>query len=141
VNERQHRIIAAKLERLAGSLEGRLVAVWGLSFKPNTDDVRDSPAVAVVRLLREAGARVRAYDPVVGEEVFRSLGIERAPGPIEAAEGAEAVVVLTDWNEFRWLDFARLKQAMARPVVVDARNLLDPHLLRQAGFAYEGVGR
>ena len=82
-----------------------------------------------------------AYDPVVPESVYAQLGIERATGPIEAAEDADAVLVLTEWNEFRWLDFDRLKKVMAQPVIVDARNLLDPHRLRQSGFAYEGVGR
>lgn len=141
VNEAQHRVIAAKVERLAGGIQGKTVAVWGLAFKPNTDDVRDSPAIEVVRLLVARGARVRAYDPVVGDAAYESLGIERAAGPIEAAERAHVVLVLTEWNEFRWLDFPRLREVMERPAVVDARNLLDSHLLRQMGFAYEGVGR
>ncbi|MGH2830228.1 MAG: UDP binding domain-containing protein, partial [Actinomycetota bacterium] len=110
-------------------------------FKPNTDDVRDSPALAVIGDLHSRGARIRAYDPVVSEAVYTTFGIERAPGPIEAAEGADAVLLLTEWNEFRWLDFDRLRTVMTRPVIVDARNLLDPHMLRQMGFTYEGVGR
>jgi len=141
VNDEQHDVIAAKVERRVGGLEGKTIAAWGVSFKPNTDDVRDSPAIEVIRRLVERGARVRAYDPVVSERVFGELGIERAPGPVEAAEGADGVVVLTEWNEFRWLDFHRLRDIMARPVIVDARNLLDPHTLRQIGFVYEGVGR
>jgi UDPglucose 6-dehydrogenase len=141
VNEAQHHVILNKVRRLVGDLDGRLIAVWGIAFKPNTDDVRDSPALAVVRLLREAGARIRAFDPVVPDHVYGKISLERAAGPIEAAENADAVVVLTEWNQFRWLDFERLRETMARPIVVDARNLLDPHLLRQAGFTYEGVGR
>jgi UDPglucose 6-dehydrogenase len=141
VNSEQHRIVVRKLERLVGDLQNKTIAVWGLAFKPNTDDTRDSPAVEVVRLLRERGARVRGYDPVVSEAMFARFGVERASDPIEAAEGAEAVVVLTEWNEFRWLDFARLQRVMNTPVVIDARNLLDPHSLRQLGFAYEGIGR
>lgn len=140
VNEAQHRVIASKLERLVGGLAGRTVGAWGIAFKPNTDDVRDSPALAVIRDLLGRGARVRAYDPVVGEGLTPA-GVERAPGAIEAAEGADALLLLTEWNEFRWLDFARVRDVMARPVVVDARNFLDPHLLRQLGFIYEGVGR
>lgn len=140
VNEAQHRVIASKLERLVGGLAGRTVGAWGIAFKPNTDDVRDSPALAVIRDLLGRGARVRAYDPVVGEGLTPP-GVERAPGAIEAAEGADALLLLTEWNEFRWLDFARVRDVMARPVVVDARNFLDPHLLRQLGFIYEGVGR
>jgi UDPglucose 6-dehydrogenase len=141
VNDEQHRVIVRKVERMTGGLEGKTIAVWGVAFKPNTDDVRDSPSLAVIDLLREKGARVRAYDPVVGEAVYAARGIERAPGPIEAAEGADAVLLLTEWNEFRWLDYGRLLELMAHPAIVDARNLLDPHTLRQMGFAYEGIGR
>lgn len=141
VNDNQHRVIANKVERVLGSVDGKTVAVWGLAFKPNTDDVRDSPAIAVLQNLQERGASIRAYDPVVADGVYEQLGIERAPGPLEAATGADAVLLLTEWNEFRWLDFDELKRVMNRPVIVDARNLLDPHTLRQQGFTYEGVGR
>ncbi|MGZ4208447.1 MAG: UDP-glucose dehydrogenase family protein [Actinomycetota bacterium] len=141
VNDEQHRIIVRKLERLLEGVEGKTVAVWGLAFKPNTDDTRDSPAFAVVDLLLEGGARIRGYDPVVPEQAFTRTGIERAAGPLEAAEGADAVLLLTEWNEFRWINFDRLHEIMAHPVIVDARNLLDPHSLRQMGFTYEGVGR
>jgi UDPglucose 6-dehydrogenase len=141
VNDEQHRVIARKVERLIDGVRGKTIAIWGLAFKPNTDDTRDSPAFAVVQLLVDGGARMRGYDPVVGEKVFAAAGIERAAGPIEAADGADAVVVLTEWNEFRWVNFARLHEVMAAPVIVDARNLLDPHSLRQMGFTYEGVGR
>ena len=141
VNDEQHRVIARKVERLIDGVRGKTIAVWGIAFKPNTDDTRDSPAFAVVQLLVDAGARIRGYDPVVGEKIFAAAGIERASGPIEAADGADAVLLLTDWNEFRWVDFTQLHAVMANPVIVDARNLLDPHSLRQMGFTYEGVGR
>jgi len=141
VNEQQHRIIANKVEKVTGGVGGKTIAAWGLAFKPNTDDVRDSPAIAVLQELMDRGATIRAYDPVVAESVYGTLGIERAPGPIEAAEGADAVLLLTEWNEFRWLDFERLRDSMRAPAIVDARNLLDPHTLRQLGFRYEGVGR
>jgi len=140
VNDAQHRTISSKVDRLVGGLEGRLVGVWGLAFKPNTDDVRYSPSLAVIDDLIARGARIRAYDPAVDARVGGG-GVERATGPIEAVEGADALLLLTEWNEFRWLDFARVLEAMARPIVVDARNFLDPHLLRQLGFTYEGVGR
>jgi len=141
VNDAQVRVITSKIERKLGGLEGKLVAAWGLAFKPNTDDIRYSPSLAVIADLIERGARVRAYDPVVDPASLGVDGIERATGPAEAVEGADALVLLTEWNEFRWLDFARIRDSMARPIVVDARNYLDPHLLRQLGFTYEGVGR
>ncbi|TMK16770.1 MAG: UDP-glucose/GDP-mannose dehydrogenase family protein [Actinobacteria bacterium] len=140
VNDEQRRVISNKVERLLGGLEGRTIAVWGLAFKPNTDDVRYSPSLAVIEDLIQRGANVRAYDPAVGP-VADFSGVERATGPIEAAEGADALLLLTEWNEFRWLDFARVREALSRPIVVDARNFLDPHMLRQLGFTYEGVGR
>jgi UDPglucose 6-dehydrogenase len=140
VNDEQHRVITGKLERLVGGLAGRTIGVWGLAFKPNTDDVRDSPSLAVIRDILARGARIRAYDPAV--DPGRTFdGVERAPGAVEAVEGADALLLLTEWNEFRWLDFARVRDVMATPVVVDARNFLDPHMLRQLGFTYEGVGR
>jgi len=140
VNDEQHRVITGKLERLVGGLAGRTIGVWGLAFKPNTDDVRDSPSLAVIRDILARGARIRAYDPAV--DPGRTFdGVERAPGPVEAVEGADALLLLTEWNEFRWLDFARVRDVMTTPVVVDARNFLDPHMLRQLGFTYEGVGR
>jgi UDPglucose 6-dehydrogenase len=140
VNDEQHRVITGKLERLVGGLAGRTIGVWGLAFKPNTDDVRDSPSLAVIRDLLTRGAKVRAYDPAV--DPGRTFdGVERAPGAIEAVEGADALLLLTEWNEFRWLDFARVHEVMNGSVVVDARNFLDPHMLRQLGFTYEGVGR
>jgi UDPglucose 6-dehydrogenase len=134
-------VIVRKVERAIGDVGGKTIAVWGLAFKPNTDDTRDSPAFAVIKLLQEQGARIRGYDPVVGESVFAQHGIERAPDPIEAATGADLLLVLTEWNEFRWVDFEHLRTVMAGHVIVDARNVLDPHTLRQMGFSYEGVGR
>ncbi len=142
VNDEQHRVIARKVERLLGGLRGKKIAAWGLSFKPNTDDVRESPAIAVLQTLVEDGASIRAFDPAAAESGYVAVpGMERAPGPLEAAEGADCVVLLTEWNEFRWVDFERLKGVMATPAIVDARNFLDAHMLRQMGFTYEGVGR
>ncbi len=140
VNDAQHRIITSKVERLVGGLDGKLIGVWGLAFKPNTDDIRYSPSLAVIDDLIARGARIRAYDPAVDATVGQG-SIERATGAMEAVEGADALLLLTEWNEFRWLDFSRVKDAMAAPFVVDARNFLDPHRLRQLGFTYEGVGR
>jgi len=141
VNEEQHRVIVRKVDKATNGIAGKTIAVWGIAFKPNTDDTRDSPAFSVVKLLQERGAKLRGYDPVVRESAYKEHDIERAPGPIEAAEDADAVLVLTEWNEFRWVDFDQLRKVMRAPVIIDARNLLDPHTLRQLGFTYEGVGR
>lgn len=143
VNRAQHERMIDKVRRLAGgSLEGVPVAVWGLTFKANTDDLRDSPAVFVVRRLLEEGATVRCYDPSGDERAARVVsGSELVADPYEAVAGARVLALLTEWDEFRWLDFARVREAMASPALLDARNLLDPSTLRRLHFVYEGIGR
>jgi UDPglucose 6-dehydrogenase len=117
--------------------------VWGLTFKANTDDLRDSPALVVCRRLLEEGAQVRAYDPAAGEAAgARVPGLDVVTDPYEVVPGAQLLALLTEWDEFRWLDFTRVAEAMAPPrALVDARNLLDPAAMRRRGFAYQGVGR
>jgi UDPglucose 6-dehydrogenase len=137
-NEAQYDRVAAKVERLAGGLAGGVVAVWGLTFKARTDDLRDSPALAVIERLRARGARVRAFDPTRCDPIE---GIEVVADPYAACEGASVLAVLTEWDEFRWLDFAKVASLMDRPAVVDARNLLDPVAMRASGFAYDAIGR
>jgi UDPglucose 6-dehydrogenase len=140
VNEEQHERVAAKVARLAGgSVDGRTVAAWGLTFKARTDDLRESPALEVVRRLLDRGARVRAFDPTVREAPLP--GVTSCTDAYAACEGADVLVVLTEWDELRWLDFDKVRDAMAAPRVVDVRNLLDPAALRRRGFEYEGVGR
>ena len=143
VNKRQHARMVDKLRALLdGELAGRRVAVWGLTFKANTDDLRDSPALWIAERLIEAGATVRAFDPAAGERAAELVpGIEVVADAYEACAGADAVAVLTEWDEFRWLDFERVREALARPIVLDTRNLLDPVAMRRHGFTYEGVGR
>jgi UDPglucose 6-dehydrogenase len=141
-NLEQHERMVAKARRLAGgSLDGVVVAAWGLTFKANTDDVRDSPAVHIVRRLLEEGATVRAYDPAARPDALDLPGLTRTSDPRAAAEGAALLVVLTEWDEFRWLDFDAVGDALATRVVLDTRNLLDPVALRRRGWIYEGVGR
>ncbi|HZJ25612.1 MAG TPA: UDP-glucose/GDP-mannose dehydrogenase family protein [Acidimicrobiia bacterium] len=143
VNRRQHERMIAKARRLVGgSLAGALIGVWGLAFKANTDDLRDSPAIYIVRRLQEEGAVVRAFDPAADESAAAVLeGVELAADPFEAVAGARLLVVATEWDQFRWLDFARVHDAMAEPAVLDTRNLLDSSALRRLGFSYDGVGR
>ncbi len=143
VNREQHERIVTKIRDAAGgSLAGAPVALWGLTFKANTDDLRDSPAMAVAARLADEGARVRAYDPVAGEQAAAAVPtLDVVDDPYEACRDARVLVVLTEWDELRWLDFDRVAEAMAEPAVVDARNLLDPHDMRRRGFDYQGVGR
>jgi UDPglucose 6-dehydrogenase len=143
VNSRQHERIVEKIRSAAGgSLDGVPVALWGLTFKANTDDLRDSPSLAVAARLLEGGANIRAYDPVAGEEAGRLVpGLEVVSDAYEACRDARVLAVLTEWDEFRWLDFERVAESMEQPAVVDGRNLLDPLAMRRRGFAYQGVGR
>jgi UDPglucose 6-dehydrogenase len=146
VNDRQKRLLAQKARvhfGSAGGVRGRKVAVWGLAFKPKTDDVRAAPALALIEELLADGAVVVAHDPVAMEPARRHLGerVQYAANPYAAVEGAEALFLVTEWNEFRQPDFARVKQAMARPVVFDGRNIWNPQRLADLGFTYHGVGR
>ncbi|MGB3056043.1 MAG: UDP-glucose/GDP-mannose dehydrogenase family protein [Acidimicrobiales bacterium] len=146
VNEEQFERVADKVERMVGgSLSGVTVAVWGLTFKARTDDLRDSPSLQVVRRLLERGATVQAFDPAVevaqGETDQRLAGISLAADAYGAVEAAAALVVLTEWDDFRWVDFDKVLGAMVSPRVVDARNLLDRGALQRRGFDYEGIGR
>ncbi|MDP9072040.1 MAG: UDP-glucose/GDP-mannose dehydrogenase family protein [Actinomycetota bacterium] len=139
VNEEQYDRVATKILQMAGTpLDGRTVAVWGLTYKAGTDDTRESPALEVVRRLQERGASVRAYDPEARTEV---PGIERCADPYAACQEAAVLAVLTEWDEFRWLDLEKVRAEMAQPRIVDARNLLDPAAVRRHGFLYEGLGR
>ena len=125
-----------------GSLDGAVVAVWGLTFKANTDDLRDSPAVTITNRLLEEGATIRAYDPAAGDKAARMLpDCEVCPDPYDAATGADTVVLFTEWDDFRHYDFDRVLDAMRGTAFVDTRNLLDSATMRRLGFDYEGVGR
>jgi len=139
VNEEQFDRVVTKVERMTGgSVDGHLIAAWGITFKARTDDLRGSPALEVMHKLQERGARLRAYDPAITGSVD---GLEVAADPYSACEGASVLVVLTEWDEFRWLDFEKVGGLMAERRLVDARNLLDPAAVRRRGFAYDAVGR
>ena len=143
-NERQKRVLYEKLARhFGGKLRNVTVGVWGLAFKAETDDVRESPALVLVEQLLEAGARVRAHDPAAMDTARRELGdrVTYAATAYEALEGAAALVIATEWLEYRNPDFGRIKQALSRPLIVDGRNLYDPQRLARLGFVYESIGR
>jgi UDPglucose 6-dehydrogenase len=138
VNIEQQERVVAKIRAAAGELRGARVAVWGLTFKGRTDDRRDSPSLAVIERLLEEGAEVVAFDPTVTEPL---AGIGFAADPYGACNDADVLAVLTDWDEFRWLDLTKVSDAMTGTTIVDARNLLDRNEVRRLGFDYIGIGR
>ena len=143
-NQRQKQVLGARVrERFGGDLAGRRIAVWGLAFKPETDDIRESPALTLIADLRAAGAQVVGYDPAAMPGVAAQLGdaIELTQSEYAAAEGAHALVLVTEWKQFRSADFGRLAGTMAEKVVFDGRNVWDPAVVRAAGFEYHGIGR
>jgi UDPglucose 6-dehydrogenase len=139
---RKKRMAAKVIEACGGDVQGKTIGILGLTFKPNTDDMRDSPSLDIVPALLAAGAKIRAYDPEGMEEAKKELtGIETMGGPYEVAENADAIVILTEWDQFRALDFERIATQMKKPVMVDLRNIYNPDDLRQNGFIYVGIGR
>jgi UDPglucose 6-dehydrogenase len=142
-NERQKHRIFQKLVKALGTVKGARVAVWGLAFKPQTDDLRESPALTLIDELRAAGAVVVAHDPVAMPEAKKRLGaaVAFADSNYDALAGADALAIVTDWNEYRHPDFARMKQALKRAVIVDGRNLYDPARMKALGFTYLSIGR
>jgi UDPglucose 6-dehydrogenase len=142
VNELQKRRVVGKLEKHLGSLIGKRIALLGLAFKPDTDDMREASSLVLAARLQGEGAEVVAYDPVAGERAAELLGsVEMAGSATEALDGADAAVLVTEWPEFAELDWAAVAGRMARPLIVDGRNFLDPKSLSEAGFEYEGIGR
>jgi UDPglucose 6-dehydrogenase len=140
VNELQKRRVIGKLKRHLGSLRGKNVALLGLSFKPNTDDMREAPSIVLASRLLAEGADVRAWDPVA-DGTKLPKGVDIVGSVLEAVRNADAAVIVTEWAELRELASAEVRAAMARPLIIDGRNLLDPEATRRAGFAYEGIGR
>ncbi|MEA3247145.1 MAG: UDP-glucose/GDP-mannose dehydrogenase family protein, partial [Gemmatimonadota bacterium] len=142
-NERQKQRLFEKLRSALGDVRGTRVAIWGLAFKAQTDDMRESPALTLIEALLAAGATVVAHDPAARHEAQRRLGsrIAYADSNYDALTGADALVVVTDWNEYRFPDFGRIKAELKRPVLIDGRNLYDPAKMAQLGFTYRSVGR
>jgi UDPglucose 6-dehydrogenase len=145
VNARQKRGLFEKIRRHYGDLRGRTIAVWGLAFKPNTDDMREAPSRVLLELLWQAGARVRAYDPVAMDEARRAFGerpdLEFCESMESALAGADALAIVTEWQEFRSPDFEGIRSALKDPVIFDGRNLYDPALMARLGFTYFAIGR
>jgi UDPglucose 6-dehydrogenase len=141
VNDARKSNMARKIQTAFGGVRGKTIAVLGLTFKPNTDDMRDAPSLVVVPALQSEGATVRAYDPEGMKEARKHLDVHYCADAYEALEGADGVVILTEWNEFRALDFAKVKAALKTPLMVDLRNIYRPDQMAAAGFVYVSVGR
>ena len=141
VNDRRKLDMAKKIEAAFGGVKGKTIAVLGLTFKPNTDDMRDAPSLVILPYLQAAGATIRAFDPEGHKEAAKHLALDYCTDTYEAIEGADGVVILTEWNEFRALDLARVKAALKTPLMVDLRNIYRPDQMIEAGFKYVSVGR
>jgi UDPglucose 6-dehydrogenase len=141
VNDARKERMAEKIDAAFGGVKGKTVAILGLAFKPNTDDMRDAPSLAIVPKLQKLGARLKAYDPESMSEAKKVLELDYCEDAYTALEGADGVVILTEWNEFRALDLVRMKQLLKRPLMVDLRNIYRPEEMERAGFAYVSIGR
>ncbi len=142
VNHRQRRLMVEKIETLVGDLKEKRIAVLGLAFKPETDDMREAPSIEIIQMLEKRGARVCAFDPVAMEQARLFLPeIEYGADEYAAVEGADALVFITEWNQFRALDLGRIRKLMRVPRIADLRNIYEPAAVRALGFDYVGVGR
>jgi UDPglucose 6-dehydrogenase len=141
VNDARKLAMARKIEDAFGGVKGKTIAVLGLTFKPNTDDMRDAPSLVIIPELQAAGAVIRAYDPEGAKEARKYLNLEQCKDAYDAVQGADGVVLLTEWNEFRALDLVRVKAALKTPLMVDLRNIYRPAQMAQAGFRYVSIGR
>jgi len=141
VNEARKKEMGRKVEAAFGGVKGKTIAVLGLTFKPNTDDMRDAPSLVIVPYLQAAGATIRAYDPEGAKEAAKHLKVDFRESAYDALDGADGVVLLTEWNEFRALDLAKVKAMLKTPLMVDLRNVYRPAMMAEAGFRYVSVGR
>jgi UDPglucose 6-dehydrogenase len=142
INRNQRRRLVYKLRKALGGLNDKTIGVLGISFKPNTDDIREAPALEVIHLLQNEGAHIKAYDPQAMENAAQVLKkVQLCENPYQVAEGADALVLATEWNEFKQIDFSRIQPLMRQPVIMDGRNLWDENSLKNMGFQYFGVGR
>jgi UDPglucose 6-dehydrogenase len=143
INKHQRRHVVRKLQEVLGDdLKGRAIGIWGLAFKPNTDDLRDAPAIEIMQELKALGATVRACDPVAGPGASRMVAdLDLRTDAYQVADGADGVVMCTEWNEYKQLDLARVRSVMRTPVLIDGRNVYDPARMRDLGFVYRAMGR
>jgi UDPglucose 6-dehydrogenase len=142
VNKRQRTLMIEKIKKIVGDLKDKRIGILGLSFKPNTDDMREAPSVPIIKGLQKEGAKIMAFDPAAMEEAKRFLdNIEYCDDPYEVADGSDALVIITEWNQFRNLDITKIKELLKEPVIIDLRNVYDPKKMKEIGIRYTGVGR
>lgn len=142
VNDEQKKSLLPKIKKLVPALKGKKIAIWGLAFKPKTDDIREAPSVTIIEQLQKEGALINAFDPEAEESAKKVLkNINYFANPIDALKGCECLVIATEWNEFRNIDRQKIKQALKSPNIVDGRNIYEPDEMREMGFNYIGVGR
>ena len=142
VNERQQMLMVDKIENVLGDLKGKRLGIWGLTFKPNTDDIRDSPAIRIIEALIKKGVIVSAYDPAGMEAAAKILkGVNYVKDIYKAAKDADALVIITEWNEFRYPDWEKVQASLRSPTVIDLRNIYEPDKMKTRGFNYHCVGR
>jgi UDPglucose 6-dehydrogenase len=143
INDDMRKLVVDRIKELLGTLRGQTVGILGLSYKPNTDDLRDAPAIEIIESLLQKGAKVQVYDPaaMANAKHYLNGGVTFSRDAYGAARKADALAVLTEWNEFRSLDLPRIKGLMRRPVIVDGRNIWEPKDMRELGFVYKGIGR
>jgi UDPglucose 6-dehydrogenase len=142
INENQRKLFIQKVQKAVGNLKGKTLAIWGLSFKPNTDDMREAPSLTILPALLSKGAKLKAYDPVsmgAARKLFKD--VKFCKNPYEAAQGADAVLVLTEWNEFKQVDFQKLRTTVHQPILIDGRNMYEAQEMAEKGFTYLGMGR
>jgi UDPglucose 6-dehydrogenase len=142
INSDRRRMATTRIQEMLGDMNGKTVGLLGLSFKPNTDDMRDAPSIDIARALIAAGARVRATDPVAMEVATGLMpNVEMCDDVYEMARECDALMVITEWNEYKQLDLARLREQMRQPVIFDGRNIYDPAVMKRLGFDYQAMGR
>jgi len=142
INKNRPKILLDKIEKALGTVEGKTIGILGLAFKPNTDDIRLAPSIEIIRLLQEEKAQIKVYDPVAMDKAKEILSnVEYGRDPYQVARGSNALVIITEWEEFQRIDLERIKDLMVNPVIVDGRNIYEPQKMKELGFIYESIGR
>jgi len=142
INETQKRLIVEKIEKTLWNLNHKTVGILGLSFKPNTDDLRYAPSLDIIKALQREGARIKAFDPAAmkkAAKIFKK--VQFCKDPYQVAKGSDCLVILTEWNEFKELDLKKIKRLLKTPVIIDGRNIYEPKKMKRLGFKYQGIGR